>query len=481
MQDFLHSHEEWIAVEADGGIFGLRSHEMELEEQAGVQFFGFLSATGYSVWRLEDAEVDDRGARLTMSRRYGSDRRSLELIPRTSPSDISAGVREARIAAANAIGDAIAKGFPDLSVSKVTVGNARSRFVRVKLDAGARGDYWVISDIAGGCSPESLLTRALLWQAERDKGQIRRPSRTFVVAGRGKLSAIRRLHACIDEGARRRIGILSLSGGLDGRDVKITTAPPIGFEDLWKAKAPPLRRSESSTIPSEARRILSIDPLNIDHLFARHGLTLRYRGLAFARFRRMKSDEKGWFGVQPRRQVMASENGSELDELLASLIEYRRHDSPNKQHLFYQAAPEAWLESMLRRNITRLDPGLILSPVYNQFRTSRDRIDLLALTRRGRLVIVEVKVAADSAMVFQAVDYWRKIELQRRQGILERAGVFGNTKIADSPAIVYLVAPALSFGRSTETLTNAVTREIDIVRFELNEDWRDEIKVVKVT
>ena len=50
--------------------------------------------------------------------------------------------------------------------------------------------------------------------------------------------------------------------------------------------------------------------------------------------------------------------------------------------LFYNSAPEAWLESLLRRNIKLLDANLILSPVYHQFRAERDKIDLLALAKR---------------------------------------------------------------------------------------------------
>ena len=59
--------------------------------------------------------------------------------------------------------------------------------------------------------------------------------------------------------------------------------------------------------------------------------------------------------------------------------------------------------------------------IYNQFRAERDKIDLLALRKDGRLIIIELKVAPDREMIFQAADYWRKIELQRRKGNLQKA------------------------------------------------------------
>jgi hypothetical protein len=133
----------------------------------------------------------------------------------------------------------------------------------------------------------------------------------------------------------------------------------------------------------------------------------------------------------------------------------------------------------LRQNIKLLDANLILSPIYNQFRASKDKIDLLALRRDGRLVIIELKVSSDREMIFQAADYWRKIELQRRKGNLQKAKVFGDLEIADAPTLVYLVAPTLSFHYDFEFLSKTISQEIDIYRFDLNENWREDLKVLR--
>ncbi|HUF03375.1 MAG TPA: hypothetical protein VMM38_04290 [Aridibacter sp.] len=477
-REFLDAHEEWIAVHRDGCVFGLRSHEMELLERNSVTTFGFLDNKGYSVWKLEEVSMEDRSAKLFLSRRFGSVVSSLELIPRAAAEELGAGVREARLAAANAISEAVAEAFPKLKLRRVSMNRPNSRHAKIILDGGAFGECGVIADVSGGCSPERLMTAAVLWQSKAGASAKRRLRDVFVVARKGKLSALKRLHACLSDPVRKRIGVLSVTS-TDGQP-SIGIAEPIEFDDLWKPKAPPLRAAGGGDPPELARSILETDPLNIDHLFARHGVTLRYRGLPFARFRELGDDEKAWFGVEREKQILDDDSKDELAELLEKLAEYRRFDSPNKQHLFYQAAPEAWLESLLRRDVSRLDRNLILSPIYNQFRTSRDRIDLLALTEQGRLVIIELKVTNDASMVFQAVDYWRKIELQRRQGVLDAAGLFGKRKIADRPAMIYLAAPALCFGSETDALIDSVSDSIGIVRFELNEDWRREVKVVRV-
>jgi hypothetical protein len=175
---------------------------------------------------------------------------------------------------------------------------------------------------------------------------------------------------------------------------------------------------------------------------------------------------------------MNEENRRELDELVEELRRYRQAATENPRHLYYRTAPEGWLGSILRRDIRQLDANLILSPIYNQFRASADRIDLLALRRDGRLVIIELKAKPDREMVFQAADYWRMIELQRRHGRLAAADLFEGREIIDKPALVYLVAPALSFHRDYERFAKMLSPEIELWRFDLHENWREKIKVL---
>ena len=94
-------------------------------------------------------------------------------------------------------------------------------------------------------------------------------------------------------------------------------------------------------------------------------------------------------------------------------------------------------------------------------------------------MIIELKVATDREMIFQAADYWRKIELQRRKGNLQKSKLFGDLEIADRPAIVYLVAPTLSFHRDFSFLARTISGEIEIHRFNLAENWRENLKVLE--
>ena len=201
-------------------------------------------------------------------------------------------------------------------------------------------------------------------------------------------------------------------------------------------------------------------------------------GLPFARVRTMLGKERAWFGVGRERRILTGENWDDVTALVDLLEINRSPDASNKRHEYYRTTPEAWLESILRRNIKLLDANLILSPIYNQFRSSNDKIDLLALRRDGRLVIIELKTQPDREMIFQAADYWRKIELQRRRGLLAAADLFDGREILDKPAIIYLAAPAWSFHRDFEFFARTVSPEIELWRFELHENWRETVKVL---
>ena len=250
------------------------------------------------------------------------------------------------------------------------------------------------------------------------------------------------------------------------------------MSSLWREKARKLRLPPECGPTATAKRITELAPNDIDVLFSRQGETLRFNGLPFARTRVLMGRERTWFGIGEQWAQLGDENWSALESLVANLLLNRTGDAANNRHQFYRAAPEAWLEAILRRNVGKLDANLILSPLYNQFRSANDKIDLLALRRDGRLVIIELKTNPDRQAVLQAADYWRKIELQRRRGVLASANLFGGREIMNKPALVYLAAPAWSFHRDFEFFARSLARGIELWRFELHQDWRSEVRVL---
>lgn len=104
---------------------------------------------------------------------------------------------------------------------------------------------------------------------------------------------------------------------------------------------------------------------------------------------------------------------------------------------------------------------------------------MLALRRDGRLVVIELKVSEDREHVLQGADYWRRVEAHRRRGHISKAKLFGDRMIRDQPPLVYLVAPTLRVHPSFSTLARCIAPDIEIYRFDINEDWRAGVRVMR--
>jgi hypothetical protein len=333
-----------------------------------------------------------------------------------------------------------------------------------------------MADLTGGLTSEVVFTSAILWFEKLASRKNKPVAEIWLICEKRAAANAQKLHALLSQRWRTVITVIEIDRRQDPPTLRMRAKKAI--RELWREKAPKLKLPPDIGLSETSQRITALTPECIDTIYSRQGETLRLRGLPFARVRTVAGSEKAWFGIGRDHRILSDESWPELTELVGSLELHRSPMPPNKRHEFYGAAPEAWLESILRRNIKLLDANLILSPLYNQFRSSNDKIDLLALRRDGRLVIIELKTQPDREMVFQAADYWRKIELQRRRGVLAAADLFDGREIIDKPALVYLAAPAWSFHRDFDRFARSVSPEIELWRFELHERWRSNVKVL---
>jgi len=330
---------------------------------------------------------------------------------------------------------------------------------------------------------DALFSSALLW-FQRMLESPKRPHihRLLLIVEHEILDAARQRHVLLRDSFRDRIELLEI----DDDWQQVARVAPFQRKHLWRKRLtrfPPVNEVEPSARPTD---IIARAPEAIDIVASRHGQTLRYHGLAFARVRRVFDQDRVWFGIEgSRRRLLDGFHQQDWSKLFRDLETYRSEHCRDRRHWFYRASGEAWLESILRRNITRLDPGLIIAPLHAQFRTSHGGptgarpIDLLALRHDGRLVVIELKVNEDREHVFQGVDYWRRVEAHRRRGHISTAKLFGDREISDESPLVYLVAPTLHFHPSFRALARTIAPDIEIYRFDINEDWRSGVRVVR--
>lgn len=211
---------------------------------------------------------------------------------------------------------------------------------------------------------------------------------------------------------------------------------------------------------------------------ANFGLACAIHGLAFAR----AAQDGAWFGFGDDWQPLTPESLEEAARLAAEIARLRRPDSPDRQHPFYTAQAERWLESLLLSDISLLDSGLDPRHAYSQVPAIAGRqrgiIDLLAVTRQGRLVVIELKASPDLDLPLQALDYWMRVKWHLDRGEFRRLGYFPGIELAPDPPLLWLAIPAFDFHPLNETVIHYLSPEVPVRWIGLNHQWREGVKVV---
>lgn len=482
LRQYFDSQPEWLLIDSAGRSFALRREEIGIKTRPGARILiTFLDDRGFHTWRIRRCRPEQGGLMLDLTRNFQKEHRRIRCVARVSAAELGAETELARLEKANRIsGLLLARAGPDAELLRIRLGRAGGRCARITLEKHGR-QLEAIADVSDTLGAEMLLSRAILMGNRGRKKYNAATGEIWIVAEKKVAAELAEFAACLRGRWRKRIRIRELcrrsAAEPQIETLRDTKMPEPGA--LWREESVRLKPAGSPEKSRTAREIISLAPDQIDLLTTRRGETLRYLGLPFVRIRKISGREECWFGIEREKRRLTSRNLTEFEKLLEDLRTYRRFDSPNKRHALYRTAPEAWLESLLRRNIKRLDQNLVLSPVYNQFRLRRETIDLLALRRDGRLVVIELKTAPDRETVFQAVGYWRQVERARRAGEFERAQIFGREKVAGRPAVIYLVAPALCIHRDLDRLIETVSREISICRFDLAANWREQVRVLQ--
>ncbi len=518
----LSAHNEWFLSQDGGPPLAIACAEFDFSIAHRRLIFSSWTETGSRSWRIKAWNWTGEKLVLKASRRMGAEESRLELVPRASARAIVAGIAAARQARCVKL----AKIASEALVAQTSVGGSWAEDHRLKsvplkiehagLSPGMRRDQpgryariilrrpheriAVTATVANSDTRnvDSLFSSALLW-FNRLQSRPKRPyvEKLLIVVERNILEAARQRHILLRESLRQRIELFEIRGSSPTvreavRETVDETWQMIDPVRLWERKNLWRKRlkqfptiAEDETI-ERVKEIIALRPQAIDVVTSRHGQTLRYHGLPFARVRRVMDRDRIWFGIEgSRRRLLDDYHEQDWIKLWEDLENHRNGACRDKSHWFYRAAGEAWLESILRRDITKLDPGLIVAPLHAQFRTSHGGptgarpIDLLALRHDGRLAVIELKVNEDREHVFQGVDYWRRVEAHRRRGHISTARLFGDREISDESPLVYLVAPTLRFHPSFATLARTIAPDIEVYRFDINEDWRGGVRVVR--
>jgi len=210
--------------------------------------------------------------------------------------------------------------------------------------------------------------------------------------------------------------------------------------------------------------------------------SLSIHGLEFARCHTGKWSRIE-FGLGEDREILTVSKWPKLETLIDEIVQIRTVDSPDRQHPFYTLQSENWLATMIQRDITSLDLDLDDRFVYSQVPAykgeDRGYVDLLAVTRNGQLVVIELKVSEDPELPFQGLDYWLRVEWHRMNGEFSRRGYFPGLALNNEPSRLYLVAPLFRFHKTFPLLAKSISPRVPVWRIGVNDSWRAGVQVLR--
>ena len=213
----------------------------------------------------------------------------------------------------------------------------------------------------------------------------------------------------------------------------------------------------------------------------------RCHGLEFARARvalqpgSLRSTVEIVFGVGAAERVLGEENQIAFRQIVCSVGEVRHAEGP-RDHPLWGLHPERWLESLVVRDVGAVDERLDADCLYSQVpafsASDRAMIDVLTVTREGRLAVVELKADEDIHLPLQGLDYWSRVAWHHARGEFQRFGYFPGRELTSESPLLFLVAPALHVHPATDILLHYISPEIEWTVVGIDERWRDGVRVV---
>ncbi len=347
--------------------------------------------------------------------------------------------------------------FPGWTVASLSCGMDLQRsfspvFPRAKLTKGQ--ETMAAMACPGKDHEPELLTFALLWLHHL------RTSRLclFLPDGAGSLTA-HRLHWLRRDLLRPRIFRFNEHG----------SAGEVDPQDLGNLQTevsarylPPQTGPEVQALLSHLKNIPGVG-----YSYELNGaVSLQYRGSEFAR-----AEEGRFFLNWEERREVPPQRTCEIEEFAKHLSNLATTPP---------AFPERWLESVVRANLSVVDPALRLEPLHSQVLTfaagSRTVVDLLAVSIEGRLTVLELKASEDIHLPMQALDYWTRIKWHAERRELQQ--LFPGIALTPAAPKLVLLAPAMSFHSANATVLSYFSPKIDVERIGTNSHWHEQFKVV---
>src|SRR5262245_2854976 len=493
LESIIYDEGGWHLFTGDTMIASLDRSNSELSVQWGKLIFAWWDEYHSQNWRVTAYEIDESNIYLQVTRGMARQMTTLTLRNSSKLEEIREFnrpvLRERRKLFLRLLARAVAARFDDAVILRATKGADRSRSVPGKyarLTIKKKGEIILIigaSSTEIQVNVDGVAAAGLIWLASFNRNKhpnLQARQLWFCLPPENSQTVIERLS--LIETAHLEAGIACFE--FDERREKMTSLSPVTQYELFNTNTRQmLWPIENGSNDHLRRRILSLAPGSIEvrQRASDEAECYAINGLEFACLSAGETIKFGVAGSESNPRILNESNFDALAKLVKEILLYRSVSTPDPDHPFYRLRPEAWLESLLRRNIraldARLDPVYVYSQIPSWRGAHRSVIDLLTVNDEKRLVVIEIKVAEDPQLPMQGLDYWICIEQARLTGEFERRGLFQGIAIANRSPLLYLVAPQLRFHRTFSELARCLSPQIEAYRIGLNANWRMGIRV----
>ncbi len=506
---------EWQLFAGENLLATIPSANYELSVEWGKLIFAWWDDQRSQSWRVVAYQVDDAEVLLQVTRGLG---RELAMITLRNEAkwreklvieELELPDRRrrypqmlARLLAARFIQIKLQSGQIKLQSDTPAETTLAKRYARLRWTLGGETILAIgVGEAESQAEIDGVIAAGLVWLANFNRqrearGQSNEQAKRvwFCLPGAASQTAIERLTLldCSHLGARLECF------EVDERHESLRPMQLATQDELLSTHPRELDWPEAIPAPNVWReRILRLasDFIEVRQLADRESYTIN--GLEFARLSRSQ-DARLAFGIAGgiaggisggprdedqtnRSSVLSEANFFRLEQLVQELIKYRSAQTPDRRHPLYRLREEAWLESMLRRDIRALDAGFDDRFVYSQIPAwrgeERSVIDLLTVTHEARLAVIEIKATEDAQLPMQGLDYWLRVEQARLRGEFARRGLFAGIELTNQSPLLYLVAPRLRFHRTFATVAGCLSPQIEAYQAGLNANWRQGVQV----
>ncbi len=475
---FLQAAKQPALLEAGEESIALSSHNLVLEDRGPTLLLQAWDERRNLVRRVAEIESEGRGRLELRAERFGKKFATLTLI------DLERGARErlelrgSRLEFREQMRRFLRRQFPACRIAELSTeanleDSLSPAYARALLRDGASA--WAAMGAGPDClNIDGVLSFGLIWLdslRRRERGLTVRGLILLLPAGRERTTCLRLRH---------------LNAGV--AEFRVFAYTPEGMEcalDLGDygnvdTRLEPVCRH----MPGAVDEIMAglLDKPHVEAVDRPAGeISLRVNGMEFAR----TAGQSIVYGIETHRVSSASNvgrSGPEIERLAEELARVRSADAQDKLNPLYVQGRELWLESRVRKSLEQIDANLLPAPLYGQAPTlaagDRGIVDLLAAGRDGRLSILELKASQDIHLPLQALDYWIRVQWHLDRGEFEPAGYFPDMRLRREPPKMILLAPALDFHPSNETVLRYFSPRIEVERVGVAADWRREIKIM---